>query len=230
MADARAELTAAGDTILPPDLRDAFLARAGSFKLRKRQILIAEGADSTDVYLILSGKLRISVSAANGREIALRELGPGAIVGEMAAIDGGLRSASVSAVEDSGLARLRGSEFRRYLGEVPEAGLWMIRQLAARVRNLTDTATGLATLPVAGRVQRELLRLAAAAGSDGDHVVIQPMPTHAEIASRIGTHREAVTRELNLLALEEILKQSGRRAEILSLSKLQALYGRLGRS
>ena len=72
-----------GDTLLQPDLREAFLSRARNLKVRKSQIVIAEGTDSTDVYLVRSGKLRISLSAANGREILLRDIGPGAVVGEL---------------------------------------------------------------------------------------------------------------------------------------------------
>ena len=216
-----------GDTLLQPDLREAFLARARNLKVRKSQIVIAEGADSTDVYLVRSGKLRISLSAANGREILLRDIGPGAVVGELAAIDGGLRSASVAALEEAVLACQRAEDFIRFLGEVPQAGLWMTRQLAARVRDLTERTTELATLPIAGRVQRELLRLAAEAGGEGDQAIIRPMPTHAEIASRLGTHREAVTRELNQLAQEGIVRQTGRQTEILSVAKLYALYARI---
>ena len=216
-----------GDTLLQPDLREAFLSRARNLKVRKSQIVIAEGTDSTDVYLVRSGKLRISLSAANGREILLRDIGPGAGVGELAAIDGGLRSASVAALEEAVLACQRAEDFIRFLGEVPQAGLWMTRQLAARVRDLTERTTELATLPIAGRVQRELLRLAAEAGGEGDQAIIRPMPTHAEIASRLGTHREAVTRELNQLAQEGIVRQAGRQAEILSVAKLYALYSRI---
>lgn len=215
------------DALLPPDLREAFLARARNLKMRKSQIVIAEGSDSTDVYLVRSGKLRISLSAANGREILLRDIGPGALVGEIAAIDGGLRSATVAVIEEAVLACQRAEDFIRFLGEVPQAGLWMTRQLTARIRDLTDRTTELATLPIAGRVQRELLRLSAEAGGEGDHAMIRPMPTHAEIASRIGTHREAVTRELNQLAQEGIIRQAGRQAEILSVAKLYALYARI---
>src|SRR3990167_1632086 len=179
MADIRTAMAPVGDTLLPPDLREAFLARARNLKVRKSQIVIAEGADSTDVYLVRSGKLRISLSAANGREILLRDIGPGAVVGELAAIDGGLRSASVAALEEAVLACQRAEDFIRFLGEVPQAGLWMTRQLAARVRDLTERTTELATLPIAGRVQRELLRLAAEAGGEGDQAIIRPMPTHA---------------------------------------------------
>jgi CRP/FNR family cyclic AMP-dependent transcriptional regulator len=224
------ELPQGNESFLPPDLRDAFLARAHVSKARPRQVVIAEGSTATDVYLIRSGKVRISRFSDSGREIILRDMGPGEIFGEIAAIDHAPRSASVAAIEESVLARLAGEEFLTFLGEVPQAGLWMARQLASRVRDLTEKTSDLATLPVAGRVQRELLRLAHEAGVERDQVALQPMPTHAEIAARIGTHREAVTRELNLLAREGILRQAGRRAEILSVGKLKALYDRIGRS
>jgi CRP/FNR family cyclic AMP-dependent transcriptional regulator len=119
--------------------------------------------------------------------------------------------------------------FLDFLAVVPRAGLWMSRLLAARVRSLTERAFELATLPVAGRVHRELLRLILESGVSDDRVLIEAMPTHADIASRIGTHREAVTRELNSLAAEGIVRQSRRQIEILSVAKLRSCYDRLQR-
>lgn len=219
---------ASGDEVpFPADLRDAYLARAQRKKVPRRHNIISEGSDTTEVYLICSGRVQISLFSLHGREVILREMGPHQIFGELAAIDGRPRSADVCAVEDTVLAHMRGEQFVEFLGAVPQAGLWMSRLLAARIRNLTSRAFELATLPVAGRVQSELLRLVREADVGTDHVVIHPMPTHADLAARIGTHREAVTRELNLLAGENILRQSGRRVEILSVAKLHALYDRI---
>jgi CRP-like cAMP-binding protein len=208
-------------------LRDAYLARARLVKIRRGQIIIAEGSDSTEVYLICSGRVQISLFSPHGREVILREMGPNLIFGELAAIDRQARSANVVALEDSQLAHMRGEDFLLFLGEVPQAGLWMSQLLVARIRNLTARAFELATLPVAGRVHSELLRLARETGVEDDRLVIQPMPTHADLAARIGTHREAVTRELNLLAGEGIVHQSGRKVEILSVARLRALYDRI---
>ncbi|HEU0099223.1 MAG TPA: Crp/Fnr family transcriptional regulator [Allosphingosinicella sp.] len=213
----------------PLGLREAYLARAQLIKVRRGQIIISEGSDTTEVYLIRSGKVQISLFSLHGREVILREMGADQIFGELAAIDGQRRSANVIAVEDSVLALMRGEQFVDFLGAVPQAGLWMSRLLVARIRNLTSRAFELATLPVAGRIHSELLRLARESGVDSDRLTIQPMPTHADLAARIGTHREAVTRELNLLAGEGILHQSGRRVEILSVAKLHALYDRIRR-
>lgn len=211
---------------LPAALRDAFLERARPMKVRRGQIVTAEDDDSNEVYLIRSGKVQVSLVSSQGREIILRDLRTGQIVGEMAVIDGGPRSANIIAIEDSLLARVRGEEFLDLLS-APGAGLWMSRLLAARVRDLTERAFELATLPVAARVHKELFRLAVENEASDDHVLIRAMPRHADVAARIGTHREAVTRELNLLAADGILRQRGRQIEILSVKRLRALHERM---
>ncbi|MDB5725676.1 MAG: hypothetical protein JWQ16_2430 [Novosphingobium sp.] len=216
--------------ILPSDLSTTFLERSRTLKARAGQIIFSEGNEASDVYFVHSGRVRISILTSQGREIILRDIGAGEIFGELAAIDQGPRSAGATAIEDSVLAHMRGDDFVDLLGTVPQAGLWMTRRLAARVRDLTDKASDLVTLPVAGRVQGELLRLARDCGSVGATAVIKLVPTHADIAARIGTHREAVTRELNLLAKEGIIRQSGRSIELLAVARLQEHYERFRRS
>lgn len=220
------------DSELPKPLRDLFLDRAHRITVRKGQILIAEGALQQEVFLICDGEVQISRISPQGREIILRSLGPNCLFGELSAIDGQPRSAQVVALVNGRLAAMSGERFVAYLGEIPLAGLWMAQQLAARVRDLTEKAFDLVTLPVAGRVQSELLRMAASVRAEGeapDSIVIRPAPTHGELAARTGTHREAVSRELGLLAQEGILRQSGRTLEILSLPALQKLYDRFRR-
>ncbi len=215
------------EAVLPAPLSEAFSARATKIRARRGQLLITQGSEADDVYLILSGKVNISVFSANGRETVLREMGPGRLLGEMAAIEGLPRSASVVVVDDALLALISAAAFRTFLHDVPGAGFWMARQLAARVRNLTDKSSELASLSVAGRLLSELLRLAAGSVSQGDQCEIAGFPTHMELAARIGTHREAVTRELRLLRQEGLVAQSGRTLSIVSLAKLRALLERL---
>lgn len=214
---------------IPGDLRDAYLARARLTKARRDQIIISEGSETGEVYLIRSGRVQISLISPHGREVILRDLGADHIFGELSAIDRLPRSANVVALEDCLLAQLKDEEFREFLGAIPQAGLWMSRLLAARIRDLTERAFELATLPVAGRVHKELLRLAAGTGAAGDHVALGSMPTHADLAARIGTHREAVTRELNVLVADGYLLKAGRTMEISSVTRLRSLYERMRR-
>lgn len=213
---------------MPPRVQDAFLARSRQVGFSRKQVIMTEGAEDTDVFLLLAGRLQFSLISPQGREVILREMGPGEMFGELSAIDGQPRSTNVVALEDSRLAQMSAGEFAAMLGEVPDAGLWVAQQLAQRIRNLTDRAFELATLPVASRVQAELLRLVREAATDGaDTVEIRPMPTHADIAARVGTSREAVSRELGLLAQEGLLAQSGRTLRIGSIAALRAVYERM---
>lgn len=214
--------------VMPPHLRDAFLARARQIAITRKQVIMTEGGEDTDVFLLVSGRLQFSLVSPQGREVILREMGPGEMFGELSAIDGQPRSTNVVALVDGRLAQMSAADFAAMLGEVPEAGLWVARQLAQRIRNLTDRAFELATLPVASRVQSELLRLAREMAQPGtDEIEIRPMPTHADLAARVGTSREAVSRELGLLAQGGLLAQSGRTLRISSITALHALYERM---
>lgn len=214
---------------LPADLRDVLLVRARQMAVRRGQIIIADETQSTDVFLIISGRVQFSLLSPHGRETILRKMGPGRIFGELAAIDGHPRSVNAVALENGTLAVLSGAEFLDFLANVPGAGLWMTQQLAARVRYLTERVFEMATMPVSHRLQSEIARLAADAGVSEDRSVIAQVPTHAELASRIGTHREAVSRELGLLAREGIVTQSGRTLTINSVARLQAVRERTTR-
>ena len=217
------------EAALPPALNDALLARSRQMQVRRGQIVIADETQSTDVYLIVRGRVQISLLSLHGRETILREMGPGRIFGELAAIDGYPRSANVIALEHGALAILSAADFQDFLSNVPEAGFWMAQQLAARVRNLTEKVFEMATMPVSHRLQSELARLAIDAGIAEDRCVIAQVPTHADLAARIGTHREAVTRELGLLASEGIVTQTGRTLTINSVGRLQTLRERTTR-
>lgn len=209
---------------LPEAFRESFLRGAVRMQIRRGQIVIRQDSDSAEVYYVESGSFRITQFAANNRESILREVGPGGIFGELAAIDGKARSASVVALESGTLATLSAAQFLDFLRDVPGAGLWMARQLAGRVRHLTERAFELATLPVSYRLQSALLRMAIEAGADGDLSVIPRLPTHAELAARIGTKREAVTRELRELAKAGVIAQTGRELTILSIGRLRARF------
>lgn len=215
-----------GHATLPEPLYDNFLARSCPVPVKCGENIFIQGGEDRDVFLIRSGKFQVALALDNGRELILSEMGPGCIFGEMSALDGWARAARVHACEDGELARMEPRDFERFLVEMPEAGLWLSRQLAARVRVLSEKVFELFTMPVAGRLQAEILRLAAVVPAQDDRVLIARMPTHAELATRIGSHREAVSRELAQLARENLLRQTGRSLEILSLSGLKAIHAR----
>lgn len=206
------------DDIGPEDQR-AVLGRARTIKARKGQMVLAMGESSREVFIVTEGRLQALLYAANGREISLRDLAPGQLFGELAALDGEARSASIVAVTEARLLAIPDDTFRSVLSSSREAADWMIRRLAAQVRSLTNRVFEMTALHVQARLHCELLRLARTQGrSDG---IIDPAPTHADLANRIGTHREAVTRELGALAARKILKISRRRLHFLDVERLE---------
>jgi CRP-like cAMP-binding protein len=97
----------------------------------------------------------------------------------------------------------------------------ILRHLTTQVRALTERVFEFSTLAVRNRVHAELVRLARDHG--GNDAVIRPAPTHTEIASRISTHREAVTRELNRLEDLGLIVREGRSLRVHDLERLQAM-------
>jgi CRP/FNR family cyclic AMP-dependent transcriptional regulator len=162
---------------------------------------IVDYLDQTDeVFFIISGEVRVTIYSLAGKAVSFRELGPGEVFGEYPAIDRGPRSASVEAHTPCLVATLPGAAFRELIENEPVVAQAMLPQLVTKIRALTTRVYEFSTLAVSNRIQAELLRLATLGAKDGQYARIAPAPTHTEIASRVSTHREAVTRELARLS------------------------------
>ena len=90
-----------------------------------------------------------------------------------------------------------------------------------KIRELTNRVYEFSSLDVANRTRAELLRLALAGHRQGRSAKIAPAPTHAEIASRVSTHREAVTREINRLSKLGILERQGGALIVKDIERLE---------
>ena len=141
--------------------------------------------------------------------MSLRDLGAGEVFGEYPAIDGGPRSASVEARTRCAVASMPAGAFQELLATEPKVAQALLPQLVTKIRALTTRVYEFSTLAVKNRIQAELLRLANLASREGKSARIIPAPTHVEIASRVSTHREAVTRELNRLCRIGIAERQG---------------------
>ena len=148
---------------------------------------------SNDVYFIAAGEARASIYSVDGKAVTFTDLGPGEIFGEYAAIDGAPRSATIEARTGCYVASMSGATFRELLKQEPALMLALLEQFVAKIRMLTTRVYEFSALAVNNRIQAELLRLAKLAPQSGKSARIGSAPTHSEIASRISTHREAVT-------------------------------------
>ena len=196
-------------------------------KYRRGQTVFSYGDDSADVYFIKSGRIGITQFSQTGKEISFRQSKAGEMVGEIAAIDRLPRSASAVSQTNLELFRLSDSDFRRIMAERPEVGLRVMQRLTFLVRALSERIFEFTTFGVRNRIQAELLRIAKASGQNSEIINIYPSPTHADIASQVSTHREAVTREFGHLASEGILEKRGRNLIIRKLDRLEAMVNEI---
>ena len=162
---------------------------------------------SDEVFFIADGEACIYITSRQGKAITFRDLAAGEIFGEVSAIDGGPRSASVEARTRCCIGSMPASAFQEIARSEPTLAFELLQHLAKEIRGLTKRVYYLSSLDVANRTRAELLRLAMLAKRQGNSALLCPMPTHAEIASRVGAHRESVTREFNRLSKLGLLER-----------------------
>jgi CRP/FNR family transcriptional regulator, cyclic AMP receptor protein len=182
---------------------------------------------SDDVFFVASGEASVTIYSVAGKAVSFRSLGPGEIFGEYAAIDGEPRSASVEARTNCLIASMSAKEFRKLLETEAVVAQAVLKGLVRNVRSLTKRVYEFSTLAVNNRIQAELVRLAKLAPRVDRGARLEPAPTHADIASRVSTHREAVTRELNRLSRMGIIERQKGSLIIRDLDRLAAMLSEM---
>ncbi|MEZ5667188.1 MAG: Crp/Fnr family transcriptional regulator [Alphaproteobacteria bacterium] len=189
----------------------------------RRQQIVGEGDSTTDVFFVIEGTIEAKSFSAQGKEVTYSETGQGGLFGEFSAIDGEPRSATIIATELSLVARMTAADFLAALLANPELHMRLTELLVMKARAMSRRIFEFSTLAVRNRIHAELLRLAKADAAADNTAVIEPAPTHHELATRVSTHREAVTRELNQLSAKGILKAAKRQILITDVQRLQDL-------
>ncbi len=179
-------------------------------------------ASGTDLFFVLRGHVRVVIPSAS-RELILDDIRDGEFFGELAAIDQQPRSAGIVAITDTSLARMPANIFRQTVYEHPEVCHQLLQALVAQIRMLANRANESSNFSVRQRLHAELLRLARVAAGGGQRLVVSPPPTHAEFASRVGTHREAITRELNALERGGLIERRRGAIVLLDAGRLREL-------
>ena len=177
----------------------------------KDTVVFFENEEGDSLFMIFEGRIKVTILGDDGREIILTMLGPGDLFGEMALLDNEPRSATAIAVEESELMSLHRTDFQAVIAENPEVSAALIRVLSARLRHANHQISTLALLDVYGRVARVILDMAREEGrrlKDGQ--IAFRRATHQEIANRIGTTRETVTRMLKDLERQGLIRVEGR--------------------
>ena len=192
-------------------------------RYKRKEMIIAHEEASRDVFFVLEGRALATVYSEGGRAVAYRDMGPGQIFGEFAAIDGQARSATVMAMDPTIVARLPEAAFRQIV-DARRGFTWaLLEHLSLQMRRMTERVYEFSTLVVRKRLIRELLRLADDNEQREGSASISPAPTHFDLAARISTHREAVSREMSALAKRKLIEKRGRALILHDLAGLHAL-------
>ena len=188
---------------------------------RDNMILIEEEVGSS-MFIILTGRVKISRLSDDGREVILSILSEGDFFGEMSILDGQTRSATVVALDDSDLLVIRRDDFLQMLQQYPQIAINLLKELVTRLRKADAQIKSLSLQDAAGKVASTILRLADDAGIIKHGMVeISEMPLQQDLANMSGTSRETISRVIKGLCQDGYLKKESGKLIILDYNKFK---------
>ena len=187
------------------------------------QQLVEAGGPSREVFFIVEGRVNIVDVSESGREVVFAGLSAGDCFGELAALDGQPRSASVVASEKCLIATLDSGSFVELLRNRAEVTFKVLENLARMVRSSDTRIMELSTLAASQRVYAEMLRMCQPDAAGTGLWVVRPLPPLREIASRVSTTRETVARAMGQVYSSGLMKRKGRNLYLMDRAKLEDL-------
>ena len=219
---------------MPPAPQTGFLAELGEDEraaLERRgtvrrhaagEVLFHERDASDRVVVVRAGRVKVASVTDDGREVVFAFRGPGDLLGELSAIDGAPRSATVSAVEEVEAVSVAASEFRAFLQDHPRVALLLLEMLSRRLRDADRKRVEFAAYDTVGRVAARLVELAAAHGQPAGAGVRITLPlSQDELAGWTGSSREAVSKGLQMMRSLGWVETGRRRITVLDLEALR---------
>lgn len=195
----------------------ALSQRAVERRFAAGEMLFWEGEPCAGIFLILEGSVKIFKTSAAGREMTLSMETAPSTVAELPLFDGGPYPASVRAVGPVATLFINKADFQQVCRQNPEVALKILAVVGRRLRHLVGVVESIAFGSVTGRLARLLLEAASQGGGDEFDLPV----THQELASRLGTVREVVSRNLARFRAEGIVRIDDRRVHILDRAALE---------
>lgn len=180
-----------------------------------------EGDRSDACYIVRSGTFRVTREHSDGRAITLASLGPGDIFGELAMLDGEVRSASVEALTDGELLALPGGEVRALLARNPDITVKLVAALVRRLRVANERIARQSFQTVPSRVAGVLAQLVSEEQPANEEAEVTIRMNQADLAQLAGTSRESVSRFLAELERAGVVRPGRGRVTVLAPGKLR---------
>jgi CRP/FNR family cyclic AMP-dependent transcriptional regulator len=207
---------------LSPHDRETLIAAGTRRRFRRGQVLYHEHDDPGGALVLLEGHVTASTCGAEGREVILGMAGPGDLVGELSALRGTPRSATVTAREDVVAVAVPAAAFRGFLRSAPEAAVFVLDTVVERLQVADAHRLELASLDVVARVARRLLELSQRVGEPGAaEGAVEIAVTQEELAGFAGASREAVSKALQVLRTLGCVETHRRRITVLDAAALR---------
>jgi CRP-like cAMP-binding protein len=190
------------------------------------QVIFTRGDAGREIYLVVTGRVRLSVLTSEGRELSFAHAEPGAIFGEIAMFDAGPRSADATAVNKVTALSLSKPAFKRLMDTRPIVADAAIRFLCSRIREADQQLEAIALYPIEGRLARFFLAAARqkSPGVEEGQVTVDLPISQSELALLIGASRPKVNTALSLLESSGALQRSEGRF-ICDIEELQMIAG-----
>lgn len=187
----------------------------------KENVIFFEEDEGDSLFIIVSGRVKVTKISGDGKEIILAILGDGEFFGDMSLLDSERRSATVIALDETEVCTMRRREFLDLLHDSPMLAVKLLEVLSRRLREANRKIGNLALLDVYGRLARILMDFARLEGRRlDDNRIAFRRPTHQAIANMIGTSRETVTRTLNDLHRRGYIELEGKEIIIKDLFRM----------
>jgi CRP-like cAMP-binding protein len=220
----------AGDAPWPDALASedaaALWELAAERRYRAGVVIAHHGDEAGAVLVLLEGRVKEVVPGPDAKEVIVGFAGPGDLVGEVAALDQGARSASLEAVDDVRALVVPSAAFERFVRSRPAVAMLLLRSLAARLRTADGQLLEFAAYDVTGRVARRLLELCERHGEPAERGVAITMPlSQDELAAWTASSREAVAKALHLLRRLGWVETHRRRIVVLDPEALREYAG-----
>ncbi len=207
---------------LPIDTLDKIEKIGSTRNYSKDEPILLEEDSGNALFVILSGKVKVSRSSSDGREVILTILGESDFFGEMAILDGLARSANVIATEKAKVFLIQRNDFLQLLHEHPEISIILLQELTSRLRNADMKIKALSLKDAEGKVATVLLQIAEYSGTIKAGVVeISQLPIQQDLANMAGTSRETISRTLHSFAKRGFVELDGNKLRIVNFEEFK---------
>jgi len=204
-----------------PDELSDILLRGHHRSFKRDQEILAQGGQGDTLIIVLAGLARVSMVAANGREIVLDYAEPGAVLGEIAFLDGGERTASVHAIEPVEALCLTRTAFQDVVARRQGLAMRLLRAMARRARQNNAVIEADRAYTSGPRLARFLLRLMIAGGEGGAaDGQLKLALSQGELGNFAGMSREQINRQLSAWAESGVIGLKGGRVNIIDREAL----------